>query len=90
MTFHKVMGGSAFAGPLAGTGAGPARNANKANWRLVECPTCEAPTQGRCRRRTSEKYNPEQPGGHIGEGRWTLLKHPHPERVRAAMKARES
>lgn len=89
MTFNKLRGGSAFAGPLAATGAGPARNKNHINWRLVACPLCEAPIQGRCRRRVSERFNPEQPGGHTGEGRWVHLKHPHAERVQAAKKARE-
>ena len=81
---------SFFGGPLAATGAGGSGYKSKVNWRLIVCPKCEAPTQGRCRRRATESFNDDQPNGFTGEGRWIHLKHPHKERVAAARKARES
>ena len=77
---------SRYAGTFASVGGTLGGGYLAPTWRQVTCPKegCEAPPQTKCRRRISETFNANAANGHIGEGRWQALKHPHPERKRAA------
>lgn len=78
-----------FASALAGVGGTLSSGYSRPTWRQVVCPKegCGAPTQTLCRRFISEKFSSGKTTGvftHEGGGRWKSLKHPHPERKRAA------